>query len=169
MKKNALLLTAALALAACSTGPVIRSDDAGFEVVSREASAFTARYDSDRPLDEGEMTRAFLFHAAKEVIDRGGVYMRVDGIATESSTSVDRRDTVTEPGVPEAVPASPTVPQPGATRPATEPTYRSVVTIARDNTAEGYVRYWKEKPRDLTTLEATEVMARARSGNITRF
>lgn len=165
------LTAAALVLAAaCTTSSdVIRSTDTGFSVETTEESAFTARYESGRPLDAEEMTRNFLFHAAKAVIDRGGVFMRVDGISTEASTSVDRHDTVTEPGVPESVPASPTVPQPGATRPPTEPTYRSLLTIDRDNTARGYVRYWKRKPADIITLEATEVMERARSGNVTRF
>jgi hypothetical protein len=168
MKKAFVVMSLSLMAVACSSGPAIKSDDHGFTILQNLDSAFTARYESERAANRDDAMRSFLFHAAKSVIDRGGVYMRVDGMTTEASTLLGRKDS-NDPLSPEASPADPQDPQKGVTNPGTDPSYSSRVTISREQVAEGQVRYWKEKPPGIVTHEATRVMELARDGELPKF
>src|SRR5688500_12346430 len=129
MKNALVVISLSLMAVGCSSGSSgIRSDDQGFTILQNLDSAFTARYESERAANREDAMRSFLFHAAKSVIDRGGVYMRVDGMETEASTLVGRRDTP-DPTSPDAAPADPQDPQKGVTNPDTDPSYTSSVTI----------------------------------------
>src|SRR4051794_6598756 len=119
------------ALACASNVPPYTS-----HVEQREPNSFVVSLDSTGNMSSDDMRRALLTEASRATIDRGGLYMRIDDISTESHLNMES-----------SVSADPNA------QPTTEPhqgsatgTYKSDVSLSKRRSGAVRFTIFKERP-----------------------
>lgn len=145
------LLAFLLLLTACqsSTGLV----DEGFTLTPREDGSFLARFHSPRPMSEENLRRNLTWHAARAAIDRGFVWLTVDGVDVDRSLKTESASR--EGNRMESASSA----EPGATTaPTLQPSYEAAISISRNSEATAVLTFFRDKPSTATALEASKLL-----------
>lgn len=156
LSRAAVTLLLLLSLASCRSSGVPRYTT---RVDAVSEHTFVVRLDTERSLDDAQLTGALLTEAARETISRGGLYLRIEALDTNSAIA-------TAPGsVVDSPPKVPDVGNPDISDPEKNAPVAGVgVSIARNRTGSVRFTLSKEPLGGANVFDAADLIDRVREG-----